>query len=475
MAGKNQYVIIRDDLLTDPVTVISEGILIGRLMECEVLLNHPAVSRAQAGIKQIDDDYYLFPLRPNNPVILNGKAVEVNEALAAGDILIVGPFRLVIEDTEESLVIRVSLQIGMRASEADASSPTLTTDQLLAPAEGKKPAKPRAAPIAGTKALDIFWDKRIREAGKMVRRSPLFPKSQRRAGKAQFNWNATSDLQSRWPASLFVWAVIIVALLSIAAAYSYTNAYVPAPLAKAHSAKAMLMTPAIAARPNAGSCTACHAWKGPIDDRCAGCHQTDAFVATVIKPHVVAGVGCVDCHAEHKGAEFKAGEAALATCTGCHNDNNKNLYNLKRVGTPHGGTVGYPVVNGAWSLKAVDDEEWALKNMAVVRLPTDDDHKWKSKQFHALHSERVRTIPGLQGDAMGRLSCSSCHKSFNPIDRETAQTTCVVCHNGLIEEGTNRVLISNNQPNCTSCHVQHIKDKRRWGTKFLASAQPAGL
>ena len=73
---KNQYVIIRDDLLIDPVTVITEGLLIGRLMECELLLNHPAVSRAQAGIKHIDDDYYLFPLRPNNPVTLNGKAVE---------------------------------------------------------------------------------------------------------------------------------------------------------------------------------------------------------------------------------------------------------------------------------------------------------------------------------------------------------------------------------------------------------------
>ena len=64
---KNQYVIIRDDLLIDPVTVITDGLLIGRLMECELLLNHPAVSRAQAGIKHIDDDYYLFPLRPEQP------------------------------------------------------------------------------------------------------------------------------------------------------------------------------------------------------------------------------------------------------------------------------------------------------------------------------------------------------------------------------------------------------------------------
>lgn len=111
---KNQFVIIRDDLLTDPVTLVSDGVLIGRLMACEILLNHPSVSRAQAGIKEIDDNYYLFPLRPNNPVTLNGKPIEDNQALAAGDIIGIGPFRLTVDDTDESLVIRVSLNLGLR-------------------------------------------------------------------------------------------------------------------------------------------------------------------------------------------------------------------------------------------------------------------------------------------------------------------------------------------------------------------------
>ena len=467
MAAKNQYVIIRDDLPIDPVTVITEGLLIGRLMECELLLNHPAVSRAQAGIKQIDDNFFLFQLRPSNPVTLNGKAVEGNEALATGDVLAVGPFLLEIDDTEEALVIRVSLQIGMAPAATDASSASLTTDQLVSPSEGKKPAKPRAAPIASTKALDIFWDKRIREAGKMVRPSPLLPKTGRRSGKAQFNWLLTSDLHRRWSGSLFLWGAIIVGLLSVVAAYSYTKAFVPAPLSNSHSVSTMRMVRPIATRPNAGSCTSCHSWKGNIDQRCAECHHTDAFVATVIKPHEAAGVGCVECHAEHKGADFKAGEAALASCTGCHNDNNKQVYNGKRVGTPHGGTVGYPVVNGVWSLKAVNDEEWDLKKIPIARLPTDDEQKWKSKQFHAIHSERVRVVPGIQGNALGQLSCSSCHRSFDQPDRETPRTTCGICHNGLIESETNRVSIANNQPNCTSCHVQHIREKRSWGAKYL--------
>ena len=72
-----------------------------------------------------------------------------------------------------------------------------------------------------------------------------------------------------------------------------------------------------------------------------------------------------------KGAEFSATQGALASCTACHNDSNQKLYNGRKVGTPHGGTFGYPVVNGEWSAKSINDEEWDLRKLAVVRLPTD--------------------------------------------------------------------------------------------------------
>ena len=87
MPQANKYVIIREDLVQDPVTIITDGLLIGRLRECELLLNHPAVSRAQAGIKLIGENYFLFSLRPSNPVKLNGTPIEQNEALAPGDVL----------------------------------------------------------------------------------------------------------------------------------------------------------------------------------------------------------------------------------------------------------------------------------------------------------------------------------------------------------------------------------------------------
>ena len=321
------------------------------------------MSRVQAGIRQFEEGYYLFALRPKNPVILNGKPVEENEALAAGDIIEVGPFHLQIEAADDGLVIRVEVRIGMKLSEIDVSDPGINTENLFEQAETKA-KKPRAAPIVATKALDIFWDKRIRDVGKMARPSPLYPKGGRRTGKAQYNWMPTTDLLSRWPVAFFTWALLVVGLVSVAAAYWYTSAFSPAPVSKAHTLTQFSIVPAIATSPNSGSCTNCHALSGKMDQRCASCHHTEAFTATVIKPHEAAGIGCVDCHAEHKGVEFSAKAGALASCTQCHNDGNQKLYNGRKVGTPHGGTFGYPVVNGEWSAKSINDEEWDLRKLS---------------------------------------------------------------------------------------------------------------
>lgn len=463
----SRFIIIREDLVQDPLTIVTDGLLIGRLRECELVLNHPSVSRAQAGIKWIDNVYYLFSLRPGNPPKLNGRAVEEIEALAPGDSVDIGPFRLEVDRGEGTLVLKVTLEIGAVVYGPDVSSPDLTTARSLSdvPTEGNKP---RAAPLPGNKALDFFWDKRIREAGKMVRPSPLFPRSQRRAGKAQFNWIPTSDLARRWPVSFLIWGAVIVGALSTAAAYWYANAYAPAPVSRSHARDKMESDPPIAIKANADSCTNCHSLTGSAETKCAACHNTETFVATVIKPHAAAGIGCVYCHAEHQGSDFNPAHGAIATCTGCHNDANKGTYNGRQVSTPHGGAFGYPVISEKWTWKGLDDSDWALKKIEIARLPTDSDDEWRSKQFHALHVQRVRSGPGMRGNLQGELSCSSCHKSFNPIDRSTPKTTCGECHNGRVEQESNRVLISRDKPNCASCHVEHVKNSRHWNPTLLA-------
>ena len=481
------FIIVREDLQLDPATVISEGLLVGRLPTCELLLNHPSVSRLHAGITYTDDNYYIRNLRPSNPILLNGAKIEDYEALAPGDCLGIGPFSLNIDFIQGVLVIKVSLQFGATPSDAvqRREAPGLwelpTTIHLEIPQEGSSSAELEAhtkslaarkqKPAASSsKALDVFWDKRITAASKTIRPSPLFPLTGRPAGKAMSVWTPTTDLKRRWPASMLLWGVIPIALLAIGGALFYARAFSPAPISDAHARVTMNLSPPVAKSASAGSCTSCHALRTNMDRNCASCHTTDAFAPTVIAAHVRAGISCVDCHDEHRGAQFSALYGALLSCFQCHNDQNKKTYNGRRVATPHGGTFGYPTVNGHWLWAGLDPEEMAQRKatLQLERLPADTEDQWRSKQFHAVHLYRVRAIGGLPGNKEGNLSCSSCHAARDPIDLTTPRSTCGKCHNGQPDPRAGRQVIGMDKPNCTSCHVQHMKDKRHWNAGLLS-------
>src|SRR5258707_334547 len=478
------FIIIRDDLQVDPATIVAEGLLAGRLPMCELLLNDPSVSRLHAGITATEGEYYIRNLRPANPIMLNGNPLQQYEALTAGDVLGIGPFSLNIDFRDEALLIRVSVQIGATPSEAVARRADSgmwelpTTMSLELPSDGetlsgahkKRPSRKPKPAGTSSKALDVFWDKRITAATKTVKPSPLFPMTGRAAGKAQSVWTGTSDLKRRWPVSLLVWGVVVVALVTVAGALFFTKAFAPAPISDAHTRTEMLLSPPIAQRANAGACTSCHALRTSMESKCSSCHATDAFTATVIQPHMNAGIGCTQCHAEHRGAQFSAIGGALRSCAECHTDSNKHFYNGKKVGTPHGGTFGYPVVDGHWKWTGIDEQEMAIRKetLKLERLPTDSEDQWRSKQFHAVHLYRGRAIAGLPANKDGELSCSSCHATRDPIDLTTPRTTCSKCHNGQSDPRAGRQVIAADKPNCTSCHVQHVKDKRHWNPGLMS-------
>jgi hypothetical protein len=483
---ESTFIIIREDLHVDPITIVAEGLLLGRLPTCELLLNHPSVSRLHAGITNAEGDFYIRNLRPANPILLNGERLEDYEALAAGDVMGIGPFTLNIDFAEAALVIRVSLQIAATARDAvvrrEASGvwelPTTTPLELPstppeAPAQSgahrTPPARKPKPATSGSKALDVFWDKRITAATKTIKPSPLFPMLGRPSGKAQSVWTPTTDLIRRWPLSLMLWGVIPILLLAAAGALFYASAFSPAPISEGHTREQAISFPPIANRANAGSCTSCHALRGSMEARCTSCHRTDAFVGTVIPPHMSAGIGCVDCHAEHRGTQFSAIDAALLSCAECHNDQNRKVYEGKSVRTPHGGTFGYPVVDGHWKWKGMDADELAQRKatLKLERLPSDTEDQWRSKQFHTVHLYRVKAIAGLTGNKDGELSCSSCHNSFTPPDVATPRTTCAKCHNGQPDPRAKHQVIASDKPNCTSCHVQHTRDKRHWNPSLL--------
>ena len=490
----NTFIITREDRSFDPVTIMSEGLAIGRAPDTELNLNHPTVSRLHAGIRKLGGRFYIFHLSPSNSTTLNGNLVHEKAALADGDVVQIGPFFLFIDFKGNSLSVRVRYQTTVRVGEAEA----LTSGQQQssdAPPTGDAGADSPASAAAGAGhpdedegALDVFWEKRKREAGKVSRPSPLRPRPLApKLGKARFNWKPTRDLERPWPFSIFTWGVVVVGLLSIVAAFSYTSAFSPAPISNAHARASFNLSPAIAREPNANSCTSCHTMRTSMETNCASCHETEAFTATVTAPHRAAGIGCISCHSEHRGAEFRPGVAPFnasfqkgvqlnETCAGCHNDSNNKLYQGRRVFTPHGGTFGYPVVNGRWKWEGLDEETWQQKPEELRQLVANwpvaaaDEDGRRSAQFHALHLDRVRATGGLEAAEGGVVSCSTCHKSFGAaLDRETPRTTCASCHSGKTDAQTGRALLAADQANCTSCHVQHVLDKRHWNPSLLAA------
>src|SRR5947208_8498899 len=183
------FIIIREDLQLDPATIVTEGLLIGRLPTCELLLNHPSVSRLHAGITCAEaGSYYVRNLRPSNPILVNSEKLEEYDALAPGDVLAMGPFALDIDSNQGALVIKVSLQIAatpadtFRQREASGVWELATTHQLDIPSGGPEAAvdphqkiqagRKRKSAKESSKTLDVFWDKRITAATKTVRVSP---------------------------------------------------------------------------------------------------------------------------------------------------------------------------------------------------------------------------------------------------------------------------------------------------------------
>jgi hypothetical protein len=472
----SRFIIEREDLNVDPVTLVTDGLKIGRLPSCELVLNHPAVSRLHAGITLAGGRYQLYNFSSSSGTTLNGRVVatESGEVLADGDLIQIGPFFLNIDRTGDALSIVVTLEVTTNVSDSQYRIETPT---------GPSPFKTRPTGTSElSQALNVFWEKRKREAGKMQRVSPLRPqKPMRVLGKARFNWTPTRDLVRPWPFSIFVWGTALVLALSAVAAYVYAEAYAPAPVSAAHAAHSITSQPPIATRANAGSCTSCHTLSTSIETNCSNCHQAPGFKAAVTEPHARAGIGCNNCHVEHQGTEFRPNVASLETCTTCHNDSNKQTYNGFAVSTPHGGTYGYPTVGGKWAWKGLADEEWAQKSAQVQKLVQtvrtalvvgpeaagrDPDDLRRSAEFHALHLHRVKAVGGLPSNREGEMSCSSCHKTFNPVDRETPRQTCALCHLGD-RGGKFEKVLGTDKANCISCHVQHLQARREWGRALL--------
>ncbi len=490
----SKFIIIRKDLDLDPVVIESEGLRLGRLAGNGLALDHPAVSRVHAAIEGVDGDYWIFNLSEENCTLLNDEQIGQGP-LADGDSIQIGPFFLYPKYADGALRLEVELSAELPPIEASSPSQVeLPSDErvtvILDLIQASRPPSGRLAPIQedetppkgtqrlsgagglsgrlttqGKHALRIFWDKRKREAGKLGADSPLKSRGRPRLGKAQFNWYPTRDLQSGRPIALFIWGVLIVATLAIIASFAFQDVYSPGALSTSHARSDLSISPAVAKNAGSASCTTCHAIQSSMNQNCASCHTTNAFHSEVSVKHLKASLTCVACHSEHHGRDFRPALIANVACTGCHRDGSGFVSPLdgRMLKTPHGGTFGYPVIDGRWSWDGIPQAEWQRKELPGVA----SQHGLK-EQFHLVH------LAGRQG---GRSNCTDCHTAgFEGVaPAQGVRESCAACHGtdaaaAEAQAANARLVFTDKAPNragsvrpgaplCVSCHSQHGEEK----------------
>lgn len=464
MAQGNRFVIKRkdSDVVVDDVMLESDGLTIGRLISNDLVLNHRAVSRTHAGIKELAGDFWLFNFSKSNGTSLNGELVD-RTPLADGDVIQIGPYLLLVNYLAHALSITVERQLQVQTLEGAVVLPTAASDAgtedagatifiKAIPVPGAQSVTPGGtARLQGTglmtgvlraadeKALEIFWNNRKREAGKIDGRTPLHPRGGQKVGKAQFNWKPTLDLRRLWRKSYFAWGSVVAVLASIVALAIYEGAFSPGPVSQAHTASS-LSTRGVANRPNANSCSNCHGVTSGMEDNCIACHSTSTFLPTIYDKHNRENIACSSCHTEHQGTDIRAGLVSYALCSRCHN----GAYTIKtgeKVGSllpvPHGGTVGYPVKDGKW--------DWKLGSADFKKrgLPESWANLTPKEQFHNIHQ---------LGRMLNRMSCSDCHSAGVLGDarwKQSPREECSKCHGVRGVQGAQR------QAKCSTCHKQH--------------------
>jgi pSer/pThr/pTyr-binding forkhead associated (FHA) protein len=452
MAQKTgKFTIVYSDARNTPKVYQKESVFIGRLMSNDIVLDHKTVSRIHAGINFRDSRYELINLSSSGKITLNGRPLgpQKNDILADGDTIQIGPFLMVVNLEDGELSLDIQRQVADRVPEK--------------PVEPKQVRKAAESEDKPGDVLKVFWEKRTREKEDWGTR--LRPTEKPKPGKAMFNWKPTRDLRKPWRAGLFVWAIIILGAAGAYAYFRYPSTYAPKPLANPHAAK--IEDSKIAVTANGNSCTTCHTLDQPIENSCIRCHSAQEFHVSNTKAHEQAGITCTMCHKEHQGSDFDMKATAVASCAECHNDKNTATYNGKSVRTPHGGSYGYPVVDGVWKWKGLYRETAdgipELKNAATG----DKDEQAKlSREFHTVHSYRLKAPDGVKGNKNGLVSCSSCHKSFKPLDVTTPRETCAACHTNAPNAVGRDPRFTAGGVNCISCHVQHPYSADRW-SEFL--------
>ncbi|MBX7222051.1 MAG: NAD(P)-binding domain-containing protein [Blastocatellia bacterium] len=279
-------------------------------------------------------------------------------------------------------------------------------------------------------------------------------------GKKRYNWLPTNDLVWPWPRGFLTWLLVGLGIFLTGLAFLWQESLVPGPTSAPHALTAPDLDrqfPQVIQRLNhqvvarelvENSCSKCHQAGGSMQTQCADCHRTSHFNPTIIPPHQKADVGCIDCHTEHKGVYIRPGHVSRSQCMDCHSNEPRHPKALKPdgkpLGAPHGGTIGYPIVDGEW--------KWTKPLNSHLKLP---DSLSPKEKFHLVHAIGAGGQP---------WKCSGCHTSFASAaeTKKISTAGCAICHSVSFAAPSNRQLdatAAETRMDCASCHPQHGEDE----------------
>ncbi|MEW6261950.1 MAG: FHA domain-containing protein [Thermodesulfobacteriota bacterium] len=91
-------------------------VIIGRSLECDIRIDNPAVSRRHASLENVKDEYILTDLGSSNGTFLNGQPLKGTATLKPGDVIGLGKFELLFQDSPKAAVEKVMGGMDMEAT-----------------------------------------------------------------------------------------------------------------------------------------------------------------------------------------------------------------------------------------------------------------------------------------------------------------------------------------------------------------------
>ena len=349
-------------------------------------------------------------------------------------------------------------------------------------------------------ALKVFWDKRKRDAGKMAEATPLKPNPLRGASARRASTGARrATCAARGPFSLFFWGPVVIAVVSVVAAFAYKNAYSPGPLSSRTGATIDGGSDPGSRSPRWRTRTRaprCHSFtcrcqrRAPMPDHGAG------FKSTVSQEHDTPRA----CRARECHVASTSGTAPFPACSGWTTaarpreppgrdrqgrvdrvpphelrlSQRRARQRTSRSTRPTG--VVTSVIRSwtsSWSWTGWSDEKWKEKSAAADRV----GHTRPWARFHILKDsgatgspqERVQRTPNATRRASSRVEphgwtrgqqrrrgllrhlSQELQRRAARRPRRPAGFVTTATADGKFENWS----LAADKPNCISCHVQH--------------------